>query len=164
MFSEPLATMNNKYLEGFSETKARTDGFLVDANNLYGGIMQKFPLPLREFEIVDVELSTFLKTANDSEFGFVLGVELDYFDALHNIHKDFPLAPTKKKIDRNMLSEYQKGLLDQACNRPVTTPKLVQTLFAKKNYTVHYITLKLYVDPALKVTKVQRVLQFKQEQ
>ena len=62
-----------------------------------------------------------------------------------------------------MLSEYLMRLLDQACKRRVTTPKLVRTLFAKKNYTVHYITLKLYVDLGLKVTKVHRVLQFKQE-
>ena len=155
--------MNNNYLEGFDETKAGTYGFLVDANNFYGGIMQKFPLPLSEFEIVDVELSTILETANDSEIGFVLEVDLDYPDAPHNLHKDLPLAPTKEKNDRNMLSEYQMELFDQACNRRVTTPKLVQTLFAKKNYTVHYITLKLYVDLGLKVTKVHRVLQFKQE-
>ena len=163
VLSKRLATMNNKYLEGFDETKAATYGFLVDANNLYGGIMQKFPLPLSEFEIVDVELGTILETANDSEIGFVLEVDLDYPDALHNMHKDFPLAPTKEKIDRNMLSEYQMDLMDQACNRRVTTPKLVQTLFTKKNYTVHYITLKLYVDLGLKVSKVHRVLQFKQE-
>ena len=162
VFSKRLATMNNKYLERFDETKARTYGFLLDANNLYGGIMQKFPLPLREFEIVDVELSLILKTANDSEIGFVLEVDLDYPDAFHNVHKDFPLAPTKENFDRNM-SEYQMGLLDQACNRRVTTPKFVQTLFAKRNYAVHYITLKLYVDLGLKVTKVHRVLQFKRE-
>ena len=125
--------------------------------------MQNFPLPLSEFQIVDVELSTILKTANDSEISYVLEVDLDYPDALHNMHKDFLLAQTKEKIDRNMLPEYQMGILDQPCNRRVTTPKLVQTLFAKKHYTVHYITLKLYVDLGLKVTKVNRVLEFKQE-
>ena len=46
-------------------------------------------------------------TANNFENGFVLEVDLGYSDALHNIQKDFPLAPTKGKIDRNMLSEYQ---------------------------------------------------------
>ena len=64
----------------------------MDANNLYGGIMQKFPLPLSEFEIMDVELSTILETANHSEIGFILEVDLDHTDALHNMHKDFPLA------------------------------------------------------------------------
>ena len=163
LFSKRLETMNNKYLEGFDETKAGTYGFFVDANNLYGGIMQKFPLPSSEFEIVDVDLSTILKTANDSEISFVLLVDLDYPDALHNMHKDTPMAPTEEKIDHNMLSEYQMDLLDQACNRRVTRPKLVQTLFTKKNHTVHYITLKLYVDLGLKFTKVHRVLQFKLE-
>ena len=112
---------------------------------------------------MDVKLSTILKTANDSEIGFVFQVDLDDPDALHNMHKGFPLAPTKEKIDRHLLSEYQLGLLDQACNRRVTTPKLVQTLFAKKKYTVHYVTLKLYVILGVKVTKLDRVLQFKQE-
>ena len=98
VFSKRLATINNKYLEGFDETKAGRYGFLVDANNLYGGILQKFPLPLNEFEIVDVELSTILRTANDSGNGFVLEVDLDYPDALHNMHKDFPLAPMKEKL------------------------------------------------------------------
>ena len=162
VFSKRLATMNNKYLEGFDETNAGTNSFLVDANNLYGGIMQ-FSLPLSQCEIVHVELSRILKTANDSKIGFVLEVDFDYPDTLHNLHKDFPLAPTKEKNDLNMLSEYQMGLLDQARNRRVTTPKLVQTLFAKENYTAHYITLKLYVDLGLKFTKVHRVLQFKQE-
>ena len=69
----------------------------------------------------------------------------------------------RKEIDRNMLSEYQMGLLDQAGKRRFTTPELVHTLFEMKKCTVHYITLNLYVDLGLKVTKVYRVLQFKQE-
>ena len=41
VFSKYLATVN-KYLKRFDGTKARTYGFLVDAKNLSGGIMQKF--------------------------------------------------------------------------------------------------------------------------
>ena len=141
--------MSNKYLEGFDETKAKTYGLLVDANNLYGGIMQQFPLPLSEFEVLDVDNSTFFQTSNDSEIGFVLEVDLDYPGALHNMHKDFSVTPTKEKIDPNMLSECQVGLLDRGGSRRVTTPKLVETLFGKKNYTVHYISLKLFVDLSL---------------
>ena len=112
MRSKRLATMNNKYREGFDETKKRTYIFFMDANNLCGGIMQKFPLPLSEFEIVDVALSTIFKTANDTENGFVFEVNLDNTDAFPKIHKDLPLDPTKVKIHLNMLTEYQMGLLD----------------------------------------------------
>ena len=54
VFSKHLATMNNKYLEAFDETKARLCRLLVDANNLYDGIEQNFPRPLSDFDIVDV--------------------------------------------------------------------------------------------------------------
>ena len=64
-----------------------------------------FSLPLSDVEIVDAELSTILKIAKDSENGFILEVNLDYLDVLHFMHKDFPVAATKK-IERNMLSEY----------------------------------------------------------
>ena len=40
--------------------------------------------------------------------------------------------------------------------------KLLQTLFDKKNYVLHYKLLKLYVSLGLIVAKVHRVLQFKQ--
>ena len=44
-----------------------------------------------------------------------------------------------------------------------TTPKLIQNFFPKKNYTVHYLTLQLYVKLGLKIEKINRVLQFRQE-
>ena len=40
--------------------------------------------------------------------------------------------------------------------------KLIQSLSDKKNYTIHYITLKLYVSLGMEVKKVHRVLKFKQ--
>ena len=77
VISKRLATLNNKYLEGFDETKLRTYVFLVDANNLYGGIRQNFHFHCKNFEIADVELSSILKSATDSKSGSVLEVGLD---------------------------------------------------------------------------------------
>ena len=45
---------------------------------------------------------------------------------------------------------------------PPAGKKLIQTLFPKLNYTLHYQTLKLYVQLGLKVAKLHRVLSFKQ--
>ena len=80
---------------------------------------------------MDAEFSSVLETASDLE-NVVLEVSLDYIDAFHNLKKDLPVAPTEKKVDRNLLSGYQKGVLDQAGNRRVTTPKLVGTLTRRK--------------------------------
>ena len=45
---------------------------------------------------------------------------------------------------------------------PPLSVKLIQSLFLKTKYTLHYQTLKLYVELGLKVTKVHRALAFKQ--
>ena len=61
--------------------------------------MEEFPLPLNELETVQhVNLEDILNTAIYSEEGCILEVDLHYPDKLHDVHQDFPLAPTKKEI------------------------------------------------------------------
>ena len=155
---------NNKYLDNYDPTQDETYGLLVDANNLYGGIMEKLPLPLNSFVTVNTELQHILNTSNDSSIGYILEVDLEYPDNLHDSHRDFPLAPTKEIVSYHDLSSWQQDILKKntSLHFRSTTKKLVQTLSDKTNYTVHYITLKLYVSLGLKVTKVHRVLQFHQ--
>ena len=58
--------------------------------------MKKFPLPINSFETVqEYNLERILATTNDSEYGFILEVDLHYPDRLHDEHEIFPLAPTK---------------------------------------------------------------------
>ena len=136
-----------------------TFGFLVDANNLYGGVMEKLPLPLKDFKKVDVSLDQFLNTTIDSNVGYILEVDLEYPDALHDLHYDFPLAPTKENIEECFLSDYQLNILELIGFKKTKQPKLLQTLNSKTNYTVHYLNLQLYVQLEHVVKKVQRVLQ-----
>ena len=81
---------------------------MIDANNLYGGIMEKFPLPLHDFEMFDKSewtdeeaqeiLRRILNTPDDDEVGYIVEVDFSYPDSLHDLHSDFPLAPTKKRL------------------------------------------------------------------
>ena len=139
-------------------------GVLLDANTLYGGIMEKLPLPLKNYETVNLDLYHILKTSNDSSIGYILEVDLEYPDCLHDSHRDFPLAPTKEIISYHDLSSWQQDILkkNNSLHSSSKTRKLVQTLSDKTNYTVHYITLKLYVSLGMKVTNVHKVLQFHQ--
>ena len=172
VYSERLCSANNKDVSGFKSDEDSTYIVMIDANNLYGGVMEKYPLPLGDFESFEntwdekaekelIELV--LNTPVDSETGYILEVDLEYPEELHDLHADFPLAPEKLKIEKEWISDYQCELLQQMeIKKPSRIKKLVQTMFAKKNYTLHYLTLKLYVELGMVVTKLHRALSFTQ--
>ena len=105
VFDKKFFKANNRYVAEHNYNNYNTYEVLLDANNLYGGIMEKFPLPINSFETVqEYNLERILTATNDSEYGFILEVDLHYPDQLHDGHEDFPLAPTKEQI-------YYKGLV-----------------------------------------------------
>ena len=174
VYSKRLCRANNKFLPDYKPKNISSFIIMFDANNLYGGIMEKFPLPLREFELFDKSewtdenaqeiLNRILNTPDDDEVGYIVEVDFSYPDSLHDLHSDFPLAPTKEAIGECWLSDYLSDLLaDMQVKKPPQVKKLIQTLFDKQNYTLHYQTLKLYVELGLVVTKLYRVLSFRQE-
>ena len=174
VYSKRLCRANNKFLPDYKPKGISSFIVKINANNLYGGIMEKFPLPLGDFELFDKSewtdndaqetLQRILKPPDDDDTGFIVEVDFSYPDHLHDLHSDFPLAPTKEAIDESWLSQYQSDFLDEMqIEKPPKVRKLNQTLFDKNNYTLHYQTLKLYVELGLVVTKLHRVLSFKQD-
>ena len=174
VYTKRLCRANNKYMgEDFDPSKPSTFIIMIDANNLYGGIMEKFALPMNNFELTDETnwgksehdelLSKILNTDDDSEIGYIVEVDLEYPDNLHTTHADFPLAPEKVAVQKTWLSDYQRELLIQ-CDvvRSTKSTKLLQTFFNKKRYTLHYQTLKLYVKLGMVVQKMYQVLSFRQ--
>ena len=134
---------------------------MIDANNLYGGKLEKFPLPFNSFEFIDqVTTAEILNTSRESEIGYILDFDLLYPDHLHDAHSDYPLAPTREVVSKMWLSELQLDMLKKMnlSDKVGTTPKLIQNFFPKKNYTIHYLTLQLYVKLGLKIEKVNQVL------
>ena len=73
VFSKRLAQANNKFMEGFDNEKPSTFLWLIDANNLYGGIMEQYPLPLNSFVTTsNATFQTVLETEADSEIGYIV--------------------------------------------------------------------------------------------
>ena len=79
VYTKRLSTPNNKNLERFDDTQKSTYGLTIDANNLYGGIMKDFCLPLNSFQTdTEVTIEQILQTPDDAEFGYIVCVDLDY--------------------------------------------------------------------------------------
>ena len=108
VFSSRLETANSLSLPNYDESKELASNIYIDANNLYGGVMFNYPLPEKAFELVtEISLEEIFQTNDNGEIGFVVEVDLDYPDAIHEKQSDFPIISDKQPIDPLELSEYQ---------------------------------------------------------
>ena len=99
----------------------------------------------------------------NSKKGWILEVDLEYPANLHDAHNDYPLAPEKKTIKPEQMSEYQRQLMAEHDLTTPNTEKPVLTLENKEKYVVHYSNLQFYLRQGMRLKKVHRVIEFDQE-
>ena len=129
----------------------------IDANNLYGyAMMQK--LPYKDFEfITTTTLDVILNTPDDSDHGYYIVCDIDYTYECKERTEQLALMPNKRKINDNEL-----GCREREKSK-ARTEKLILDQNNKTEYMVHYRMLKFYVKMGVKVTKIHRVIKFKQD-
>ena len=133
-------------------------------NNLYGDAMSEC-LPYGRFEWVKVNnkvVNRILNKKDDSLHGYFLEVDLQISEELHDYYKDYPMAPEKIQIEDSMLSPYQLKIKNKYDIKSGGIHKLVPNLLPKRNYVVHYRNLKYYLSKGWILTKVHKILEFKQ--
>ena len=97
------AKSNNKYMKNYNKSIESSYLAHSDANNLYGWAMSQ-KLPINGFEWVK-HLSKlnedFIKEYDkNSDKGYFLEVDVNYQKKLFNLHKDLPLLPERKKVEK----------------------------------------------------------------
>jgi len=167
MITQKYARANNKYVKGYDPTKPSSYLMYYDANNLYGWAMSQ-PLPtgfMRWLGEEEIQRFNLQEISSDGQMGYMLEVDLEYPEHLHDRHNSYPLAPTHKVAKDEELSPSSRrlyvDLFGQQRKRPKTT-KLIPTLENKTNYIVHYRNLQLYTKLGIQITKVHRILEFHQ--
>ena len=129
---------------------------------MYGWAMIDY-LPYEEFRYVkNVDGFDVMSINEKSYTGYLLEVNLDYPDELHELHNDYPLAPEKLAVSNDMLSAYCKKIADKYNIKVCDVKKLIPNLGNKTKYVLHYRNLQLYLSLGIKLTKIHRMLQFKQ--
>ena len=118
----------------------------LDASNLYGWAMSR-KLPVNGFKWEN-DLSrfngNFIKNYNEnSDVGYFLEVDIENPKQLWSSHKDLPLLPERKKLEK--------------------VEKLVCSIEDKEKYVIHIRALKQALNHGLILKRVHRVIQFNQE-
>ena len=152
--SKRYAEANNKYMENYDSDKPSTYIQYLDANNLYGWAMSQ-PLPTGGFKwmknlTVDLVLKILEKEqarknggyCQRGTVGFLLEVDLEYPSELWKKHNDYPLAPERLNIDG--------------------VEKLICHFKPRKNYVVHFVNLRQYLEMGMILTAVHRGISFNQ--
>ncbi|XP_073845092.1 uncharacterized protein [Musca autumnalis] len=139
---------NNEDAPNYDKKKPEVNIYYLDVNNLYGTAMTK-PLPEKDFKWEE-NLEKFNDPKvieaipEDSKTGYILEVDLEYPEHLHDQHNDLPFCPENK------------------CVGGSKTKKLIADLTDKMSYTIHYSALQQCLKHGLVLKKVHRVLSFKQ--
>ena len=108
MVSERHGKANNPLVDDYDPEKPSSHILYLNAKNLYGWAMSQ-PLPTVAFRWAE-DCEQLTKTiadhpTNDPE-GFILEVDLEYPEDLHNAHNAYPLAPERMVIQKKWMSEY----------------------------------------------------------
>ena len=105
-----------------------------DVNNLYGWAITQYLLyddfeRMSEKEISEINFDL---VSGDSNERYILEVDLEYPDDLHNLHNDYPLAPEKFKVSDDMLSNYCLSIAKEYGIRVGKVNKFIPNLKSKK--------------------------------
>ena len=155
---------SNKYMKCYDSGKESKYIIYLDGNNLYDWAMSQY-LPYSGFKWLNQkEISDFClnSISERSSIGYVLEVDLKYPSELHELHNDYPLAPEKLEISQNMLLNYCFSIANEYGINIGGVNKLTPNLSNKSKYVVHYRNLQLYLSLGMKLTKVHRILKYKQ--
>ena len=163
MVSKRHARANNPAVEGYNPEKPNSHILYLDAKNLYGWAMSQ-PLPTGGFRWVEdctALAGTIQDQPADGPEGFILEVDLEYPQELHDRHNTYALAPERMVVQKKWMSEYQHGLLGKGM-ASAEVEKLVPNLRDKNHYVLHYRNLQLYLGLGLQLRKIHRALRFEQ--
>ena len=156
------AKANNKYTNDYDLKKPSKFITYLDMNNLHGCGLTAY-LPYGKFKwLKNVDGFDVNSISEKSPIVYFLEVDLEYPKELHELHNDDPLAPEKLAVSSDMLSKYCKNIADKYEIKVGDVKKLIPDLGNKTNYVVHYRNLQLYLSLGMKLTKIHRVLKFKQ--
>ena len=136
----------------------------IDSNALYAMCMSQC-LPTGGFYLYNSEEIAALDLENfpdESNVGLLMELDLFIDPSLHDYMNCLPPCPEQLMVTYEMLSPYNKRLLEKLKLQYKPTSKLIPNLLPKNRYVVTNKVMRLYQSLGVQIKKIYRVLQYTQ--
>lgn len=142
--STRYSSANNKYMDKYKQNVPNNYLMYYDINAMYSWAMSQY-LPIKNLKWVENVKDDFnFNVPNENPIGFILEVDLEFPDSIHDKQRDLPMAPVHQNPPGSRLK------------------KMLLSLDDKTKYVIHYRNLKAYISEGVILKKIHRVLQFEQ--
>ena len=179
------AVANHKYLPNYDSSKKSVFLQYLDANILYGYVMnEKLLLDGYEWDNIDKFTSDFVKNDDaNGDVGYLLELDVEYPKDLLLYHADLSFLPERrykirKQHNKKEYNDFECKAYEDMVRKRVATAhkkankafnithepenKLIATVQDKIKYVCNISTLKLALVHGLRLKKVYRVIKFNQ--
>ena len=133
----------------------------VKVKDLYGTSIPKIYMALHKSKSCHIKilntLDKLLNTLDDGDYGYWFICDLEYTNECKGRTSNFQLLPYKRDVENNELGYKQKLPTSSK------SEKLILDQNNKYEHPIHYRTLMFVVKMGIKVTKVHRIIKFKQD-
>jgi hypothetical protein len=154
------AEANNKYMKSYNPNEKSTYIMYYDANNLYGKAMCE-RLPIGDYAWDNnILLKDILNIKNNSDEGVIAEFDMEIPKDKHDYFNCYPPAVENTRYDPSPHMEKIKEMLNiKECK----VDKLIPNLNNKIKYVAHHKNIQLFIELGCIITKIHRVLKFKQK-
>ena len=162
------AKANNPSVRGYDPSKPQTHLIFFDCVNLYGAAMKellpcggfKWESPISQLfhpdNIIDLD--------ENSERGYIFDVNLTIPPERHDYLNQYPPAAENIEIHEGIISPYSREVRKlRGYPKKFSQRKLCPNLLDKEHFVVHIQALKCYLKLGVKVTRINRIMSFKQK-
>lgn len=118
-------------------------------------------LPTKGFRWLDQKEINELDILNidpEGDICYILEVDLNYPQHLHDSHSDFPLAVQRKTIEKEQLSSFNLKFLEKNKEKFKSSKKLCPDLHHKKNFVCSLKNLQFCMKEGLELKNIHRVM------
>ena len=90
--------------------------------------------------------------------GYILEIDLEYPDYLHELHNDYSLAPEKLETSQDVFKNYCSSFPNKYDIKIGSVSKLFSNLLYESNYVLHYKHLLMYLLLRMKLVSDHIIL------